>query len=190
MVRHLAGRAGNAGPALAHAASAPDGGNANQRSLFGFVLLLGAALAFAIGSVLSRRFRFRVDTFVATAWQIGSAGCRQPPIAIVGGCFRTAQWTRSGLLAIAYPRCLRLGRRLSAYTYLLKHVPVTKVSTYAFVNPIVAVLIGAALFHERLAPTELAGTVLIIAAVATVILSRTKPAPVPTDPILELPIEE
>ena len=49
-----------------------NGGNANQRSLFGFVLLLGAALSFAIGSVLSRRFRFRVDTFVATAWQIGA----------------------------------------------------------------------------------------------------------------------
>jgi drug/metabolite transporter (DMT)-like permease len=69
-------------------------------------------------------------------------------------------------------------------------VPVTKVSTYAFVNPIVAVLIGAALFHERLAPAELAGTVLIIAAVATVILSRTKSDSIPSDPMQDFPIEE
>lgn len=79
---------------------------------------------------------------------------------------------------------------LSAYTYLVQHVAITKVSTYAFVNPVIAVLIGAALFHERLAPAELAGTVLIVAAVATVILSRTKTASPPSDPMQDLPIEE
>ena len=55
---------------------------------------------------------------------------------------------------------------------------------------ILAVLIGAALFHERFAPAELAGTVLIVAAVATVILSRTRTPPVPSDPMQEFPIEE
>ncbi len=64
----------------------------------------------------------------------------------------------------------------------MQHVAITKVSTYAFVNPVIAVLIGAALFHERLAPAELAGTVLIVAAVATVILSRTKTTLAPLRP--------
>jgi drug/metabolite transporter (DMT)-like permease len=159
---------------------------AGQRSLFGFVLLIGAALSFAIGSVLARRFRFRVDTFVATTWQIGAAGVVNLILATAGGCFYTARWTTSGLLAIAFLAVFGL----SAYTYLVQHVAITKVSTYAFVNPVIAVLIGAALFHERLAPAELAGTVLIIAAVATVILSRTNTAPIPSDPMQELPIEE
>ena len=79
---------------------------------------------------------------------------------------------------------------LTAYVYLLKHVPVTKVSTYAFVNPVIAVLLGVALFHERLAPAEILGSVIILCAVATVILSRTKAAPPPTDPLLECAIEE
>ena len=140
--------------------------------------------------MLSRRFRFRVDTFVATTWQIAAAGMVNLLSSTAGGCFRTAHWTRSGILAIAYLAAFGSVVGLTAYTYLLKHVPVTKVSTYAFVNPIVAILIGAALFHERLAPAELAGTVLILAAVATVILSRTKTTPVPADPILEVPIEE
>ena len=166
------------------------GSAANQRSLFGFVLLLAAALAFAIGSILSRRFRFRVDTFVATTWQIAAAGVVNLTIATAGGCFRTAHWTASGLLAIAYLAVFGSVVGFTAYTYLLQHVPVTKVSTYAFVNPVIAVLIGVALFHERLAPAELAGTVLIIAAVATVILSRTGTAPIPSDPMQELPIEE
>jgi drug/metabolite transporter (DMT)-like permease len=162
----------------------------NQRSIFGFAILMVAALAFAAGSVLSRRFHFRVDTFVATTWQIAAAGVINLVLSIAGGCFTTAHWTISGLLAIAYLAVFGSVVGFSAYTYLLKHVPVTKVSTYAFVNPIVAVLIGAVLFRERLAPTELAGTVLIIAAVATVILSRTSATPIPTDPTLECPIEE
>ncbi len=165
-------------------------GGADKRSLFGFVLLLAAALAFASGSVLSRRFHFQIDTFVATAWQIGAAGLVNLAIAAGGGCFRTAQWTRSGVFAIFYLSTIGSVVGLSAYTYLLKHVPVTKVSTYAFVNPVIAVLIGVALFRERLAPAELAGMVLIIGAVATVILSRTKAASPPTDPMLEIPIEE
>jgi len=163
---------------------------ANQRSLFGFVLLIFGALAFAVGSVLSRRFHFRVDTFVATTWQIAAAGVVNLALTLVGGCFYTAHWTVSGLLSITYLSVFGSVVGFTAYTYLLKHVPVTKVSTYAFVNPIVAVLIGAALFHERLAPAELAGTVLIIAAVATVILSRTSATPVSSDPLQEIPIEE
>jgi len=69
-------------------------------------------------------------------------------------------------------------------------VPVTKVSTYAFVNPVVAVLIGLTFFGERLEPAEITGMFLILIAVATVILSRTRMASPPTDPMLELPIEE
>jgi drug/metabolite transporter (DMT)-like permease len=166
------------------------GSGTEGRSLFGFVLLIGAALSFAIGSILARRFRFRVDTFVATTWQIGAAGVVNLILATAGGCFHTAVWTRSGVLAIAFLAVFGTVVGLSAYTYLVQHVAITKVSTYAFVNPVIAVLIGVALFRERLAPAELAGTVLIVAAVATVILSRTKPTPAPADPILELPIEE
>ena len=161
-----------------------------RRSLLGFLILVVAALAFAVGSILSRRFHFRVDTFVATAWEIGAAGVCNLTIATAGGCFRTAHWTRSGLLAVLYLSTFGSVIGLSAYTYLLQHVPVTKVSTYAFVNPVIAVLIGIALFHEHLAAAELAGMFLILISVATVILSRTRTAPLPSDPLLNVPIEE
>ena len=176
-------------PAL-HRASGTASSGSDRRSLAGFAILVVAALAFAFGSVISRRFHFRVDTFVATAWQIGAAGVVNLTIATAGGCFRTAHWTRSGLLAILYLSTFGSVVGLTAYTYLLKHVPVTKVSTYAFVNPVIAVLIGVATLHERLAPAELGGMIIILISVATVILSRTKPSTIPTDPMLELPIEE
>lgn len=173
-------------PALHHSGGAATG----HRTIFGFVILIVAAFATAVASVASRRFRFQVDTLVATTWQIGAAGLINLAISAGGGCFRTAHWTTGGMLAIGYLSIFGSVVGLTAYTYLLQHVPVTKVATYAFVNPVVAVLIGVVLFRERLAHAEILGMLLIIAAVATVIFSRTKSAPPPSDPLLELPIEE
>jgi len=165
-------------------------GGPDFQTLFGFAILVVAALAFASASILSRRFQFRVDTFVATAWQLGAASVVNFAIAVPSGNFRTAVWTRAGVLSVVYLAVFGSVVGLTAYVYLLKHVPVTKVSTYAFVNPVIAVLIGGVTLHERLSPAEIAGMVLIIAAVATVILSRTKVVPMPSDALLEVPIEE
>jgi drug/metabolite transporter (DMT)-like permease len=145
--------------------------------LLGFLLLFLAALAFAVGSVFSRRHRFTGDPFVSTTWQLASASIVNFTIATAGGTLRTAQWTRSGVLAIVYLAIFGSVVGLTASTYLLQHVPVTKVATYGFVNPVIAVLLGALILHEHLAPTELAGMAIIVTAVATVILSRTKSAP-------------
>jgi drug/metabolite transporter (DMT)-like permease len=162
-------------------------GEGDRRGLIGFVILAAAALVFAIGSVLSRRFHFKVDTFVATAWQLGAAGLCNLSIATASGTFRTAHWTREGIVAIAYLSTVGSVVGLTAYTYLLQHVAVTKVATYAFVNPVIAVLIGVATLHERLAEPEVVGMVLILCAVAMVILSRVATT---TDPAQEFPIEE
>jgi drug/metabolite transporter (DMT)-like permease len=62
---------------------------------------------------------------------------------------------------------------LVAFTYLLKNVAVTKIAPYAFVNPVIAVLLGALLFHERLVSEEFAGMAVIVCGVAMVVFSRT-----------------
>ena len=162
-------------------AALPGGETLNLRGWLG--TLLGAV-------VLSRRFHFRVDTFAATTWQIGAASAVNLTIAVAGGNFQTAQWTSGGVLSILYLATFGSVVGLTAYVYLLKHIPVTKVSTYAFVNPVIAVLIGVVTLHERLAPPEVLGMIIILIAVATVILSRTKAVTAPTDPLLEVPIEE
>jgi drug/metabolite transporter (DMT)-like permease len=143
-----------------------------SRPVFGVFVLLGAALSFAIGSVLSRRFRFKADTFVATGWQIGAAAIFNWIVAGVTGSFHRAQWSWRGFGAIVYLSVFGSLFGLVAFTYLLKNVRVTKVSTYAFVNPVIAVLLGVVVLHERLAPAELAGMAVIVCAVAMVIYSR------------------
>jgi drug/metabolite transporter (DMT)-like permease len=143
-----------------------------SRPVLAMFVLLGAALSFAVGSVLSRRFQLKADTFVATGWQIGSAGIFNALVALVTGSLHRAVWTWHGFGAIVYLSIFGSLCGLVAFTYLLQNVPVTKVSTYAFVNPVIAVLLGVLILHERLAPAELMGMAVIVCAVAMVIYSK------------------
>ncbi len=151
-----------------HAAGEANGGRAG----LGTLICLLAALSFGIGSVLSRRFRFQADTFVATGWQIGAAGIFNLLFALAAGSFHRAVWTPHGIEAVLYLSIFGSLVGLVAFTYLLQNVPVTKVATYAFVNPMIAVLLGVVLLGERLAATEITGMAIIVGAVALVVLSR------------------
>ena len=151
---------------------APSADSAGQRPLLGVLVLLAAALAFAVGSILSRRFRFQADTLVATGWEIGASSLLNTGIVLGSGALHRAVWTWQGLAAIVYLAIFGSIFGLVAFTYLLQNVAVSKVATYAFVNPMIAVLLGVLLLHERLVKTELAGMAVIICAVAMVIYSR------------------
>ena len=148
-----------------------------DRHQLAYLLLLLAALAFAVGAILSRRFHFKRDPFVITTWQIGAAGLCNTVLAIGSGSLHAAVWTRGGILAIIYLSVFGSLVGLSCLTYLLQHVAVTKVSTYAFVNPVVAVLLGVLLLGERLSGAEVLGMGIIIVAVAMVIFSRVQRSP-------------
>jgi drug/metabolite transporter (DMT)-like permease len=143
-----------------------------SRPVLGTVVLLGAALSWSIGSVLSRRFQFKTDTFVATGWQVVAAGLFNAVFTVASGSLQRAVWTWRGFGAVLYLAIFGSLFGLAAFTYLLKNVAVTKVSTYAFVNPVIAVLLGVAVLHERLAPAELVGMAVIVCAVAMVIYSK------------------
>jgi drug/metabolite transporter (DMT)-like permease len=64
----------------------------------------------------------------------------------------------------------------TAYAWLLQNVPISKVATYAYVNPLVAVLLGWALLSEELSVGTLAGAALIVASVATIVRRESRPA--------------
>jgi drug/metabolite transporter (DMT)-like permease len=143
-----------------------------SRPGLGTIVLLGAALSWSIGSVLSRRFQFKTDTFVATGWQVFAAGIFNLIFTVATGSLHRAVWTWRGFGAVLYLSIFGSLFGLVAFTYLLKNVAVTKVSTYAFVNPVIAVLLGVLILHEKLAPAELLGMAVIVCAVAMVIYSK------------------
>jgi drug/metabolite transporter (DMT)-like permease len=138
----------------------------------GIVICLFAALCFAAGSVFSRRCVFKADTFVATGWQLGAAALFNTAFAAATGSFGRATWTWRGVQALLWLAIFGSLVGLVAFTYLLQNVPVSKVATYAFVNPVIAVLLGVFLLGERLGPVELLGMGLIVCSVALVVLSR------------------
>ncbi len=148
------------------------GGAEYTRPVAGIFVLLGAAFSFGLGSVLSRRFRFQSDTLLATGWQLGAATLFNGSLALANGSLHRGHWTLPGTAAILYLAIFGSLFGLVAFTYLLQNVAVTKVATYAFVNPVIAVLLGVALLHERLQSTEVAGMAIVVCGVALVVLSR------------------
>lgn len=168
---------GSAGMVALVSPSLRRGSSTGDPHLLAYLLLLLAALAFAVGAILSRRFHFTRDPFVVTTWQIGTAAVCNTTLAVGTGALHTAVWTRGGILAIIYLSVFGSLVGLSCLTYLLQHVAVTKVSTYAFVNPVVAVLLGVLLLGERLSGAEVLGMGIIVIAVAMVIFSRVQRSP-------------
>jgi len=132
------------------------------------VSLLFGALSWAVGSVLSKMWKSAVDPLVATGWQGTFAGVVNLVIALALGQHHQAAWTTRGLAAICYLVIFGSWVGYTSYIYLLEHVPTSKVSTYAYVNPVVAVFLGWLILHERVDHFILLGSSIIIAAVALV----------------------
>jgi drug/metabolite transporter (DMT)-like permease len=146
--------------------------------LIGSALALGCAFARTCGSVLSRRAQLQVSPFVAAGWEMLFAGLFNCAFMLVfggrNGGLHAAHFTTQAWASILYLVTFGSLVGYSAYIYLLDHVPVAKVSTYAYVNPIVAVVLGAIFLHERLVPIEYVGMAAILVAVYLVTSSKLK----------------
>jgi drug/metabolite transporter (DMT)-like permease len=134
-------------------------------------VLLGS-ISWSIGSVISRRSQLSVGPFAATGWEMTLAGGVNLIIAISIGDFREVHWSWRGAGAVAYLIVFGSWIGFTAYIWLLEHVPTPKVATYAYVNPIIALLLGWLLAGERIDRYILIGAVIIVAAVALVSSSK------------------
>ena len=152
---------------------APTGGH--RMELCASVCLVAASFAWSLGSVLSRRWQGKLDAFTATGWQALIGGSLNLGFAFLLGEPGRAQWTARGIGAIAYLVVFGSLVGYSAYIWLLKNVPTTKVGTYAYVNPVIAVFLGWYFLGERVDGYILAGTVIVIAAVALATSAKVKP---------------
>jgi drug/metabolite transporter (DMT)-like permease len=136
--------------------------------LMGVGILAFGSLAWSFGSILSHRWNLTVDVFVAAAWQMTLAGLVNTIVALLTGQFFRAHWTAPGVWSILWLVVAGSWLGFTAYIWLLEHVLPPKVATYAYVNPIVAVILGWLILNELVDGFMLAGTAVIIAAVALV----------------------
>lgn len=83
-------------------------------------------------------------------------------------------WTTRGVSAMLYLVVCGSWIGYSAYIWLLEHVPTSKVSTYAYVNPVVAVFLGWLILHERVDHFILAGSAIVVLSVILVTSAKIK----------------
>jgi len=145
----------------------------------GYLLLtVVAAISWALGSFLSPRISVPRDALVATGYET-----------LVGGLVLTAiglattspsdldpsGWSSRSIFGLVYLILVGSVVGYTAYAWLLANAPIGQVSTYAYVNPVVAIALGVIVLDETVTARIVAGAVLILIAVAIVVRRESEP---------------
>jgi drug/metabolite transporter (DMT)-like permease len=149
-------------------------GTLGHRELWASISLIFGSFSWALGSVLSKRWQSGMDVFSATGWQVVAAGAGNFIFAFFAGDLSRVHWTVRGISATMYLVVCGSWIGYTAYIWLLEHVPTSKVSTYAYVNPVVAVFLGWLILHERVDRFILAGSAIVVLSVVLVTGAKVK----------------
>jgi len=149
-------------------------GSLGRRELIASVSLIGGSFSWALGSVLSKKWQSGMDVFGATGWQVTAAGVGNLLFALVNGDLKHATWAPRSLAAVGYLVVCGSWVGYTAYIWLLEHVPTSKVSTYAYVNPVVAVFLGWLVLHEKVDRFILAGSAIVVLSVILVTSAKVR----------------
>lgn len=145
------------------------------RDLFAMVLVVLGSMAWAGGSLYSKYNSVSNSATANSTWQMLAAGVAFIPGALFSGEFASVQLSSIPLnawLATGYLIIFGSIAAFSAYVWLLKVQPATKVSTYAYVNPVVAVLLGIFFAHESITPLQISGLIVILGSVLLINLHK------------------
>jgi drug/metabolite transporter (DMT)-like permease len=137
----------------------------------GAIVLIGGSLSWAIGSLYSKRARMPRSPLLATAMEMLAGGALLLVVAAMTGeigAFHASAVTTRSAVAVLYLITFGSLVGFSAYVWLLRAVSPARVSTYAYVNPVVAVFLGWALAGEPITARTLVAAAIIIGAVALI----------------------
>ncbi|HET9417857.1 MAG TPA: EamA family transporter [Chthoniobacterales bacterium] len=144
----------------------------SSRAATGMSILLVSSFIWSAGSLYSRSAKYPTSPFVAAAQQMFCGGLLLMLVGIAIGepqRFNPGQISILSIGAFVYLVLIGAVVGYTAYFWLLRHCDPAKVSTYAYVNPIVAVLLGALFAGEKLTLQTLLAAALIIGSVALII---------------------
>jgi drug/metabolite transporter (DMT)-like permease len=149
----------------------PEGG----ATWWGIALTGLSALAWATGSYLSSRLPLPTDAFVATTFEMLAGGLLLLPIGLAQGP-DPSSFSGASLAAFAYLVVFGSLVGYTAYVWLLHHVPLGTVATYAYVNPVVAIGLGVLFLDERITWRIALGAAIVLASVAVVVRRESEAA--------------
>ena len=146
---------------------------------WGIALCICSSLAWATGSFLSSRLEMPDDPFAATSLEMLAGGFVMLPISV----FTVHHFSPSAASIAGWVYLVTIGSVVgyTAYVWLLANAPLGLVSTYAYVNPIIAITLGVLFRGEHLSWRFLVGAVIVVAAVALVVRREPSAAPAPSE---------
>lgn len=156
------------------------GEQSGEATLLGLSACVFAAVMWAGGSFASPRVRLPADPLVSTGWQMLLGGLVCLAAGLAAGeapDVDPAAFSARSVVALAYLIAFGSWVAFTAYAWLLQNAPISKVSTYAYVNPVVAIVLGWLVLDEVVTPVTLVGAAIIVVSVALVIRIETARRP-------------
>jgi drug/metabolite transporter (DMT)-like permease len=154
---------------------APGGGGGSNRTL-GFFLVLFASFSWALGSFLSPRMPLPSNGLLSTSVQMLCGGVVLSLAAVISGeafDFSLAQVSTDSWIAFTYLVLIGSLVAYTAYVFLLQNAPISRVATYAYVNPTIAIFLGWAILDEQVTALTLTGAAIVIGSVAVTVRKET-----------------
>ena len=141
----------------------------------GLLVMIGASMAWSIGSFVSPKLTLPRDPFVASSFEMLFGGFFLTIGALAvgeGGSLGSDAFAASSIAAWVYLVIVGSLVGFSAYAWLLRAAPISLVVTHQYVNPLVAIALGVLFLGERPSPLALLGAALVVGAVYAAVRSE------------------
>jgi drug/metabolite transporter (DMT)-like permease len=152
-------------------------GSQGEVELWGVLLILAATMCWGFGVFISPRLTLPRDAFVTAVYEMAGGGT----ILVIAGAafgefngFSLAAVPAEGWWAFTYLTLIGSVVAFSAFVWLLEHAPVSLTTTYAYVNPVVAVFLGWLILSEPITASVVVGGSLAVLGVALVVRAETQ----------------
>lgn len=148
--------------------------------LKGAIVLMLSSLSWALGTIYSRHASLPQSAFVATGMEMFCGGALLALLGIAAGepmRFDLANVSARSMIGFVYLTTIGSLVGFTAYIWLLRHQPASRISTYAYVNPVVAVFLGWAIAGEPLTVRTMIAAAIIVGAVALITTARSSSPP-------------
>jgi drug/metabolite transporter (DMT)-like permease len=140
--------------------------------LWAVLVVVAASVSWAFGAFYSPRTPLPRDALASTAWQMLFGGAGMLAVGLLAGeagHVEPSAFSADSVIAFVYLITAGSLLAFTAFVWLLQNAPVSTVMTYAYVNPVVAVLLGWAILSEEITLTVVIGAAAIVLSVATVV---------------------
>jgi drug/metabolite transporter (DMT)-like permease len=140
----------------------------NSSYLIGVLCMLGAVFAWSFGTVYSKYKKVSVHPLMSAAVQMLIAGTAQTILGLLLGEGSLITFHANGLIAFFYLALVGSMLGYGSYMYAIQHLPLSLVSTYAYINPVIALFLGWLVLDEKLNLTIIIAAIVIILGVIIV----------------------